>query len=67
MIERDGSISEKILSYTHLSKSRYTDMDNKDAKKSVEIMIKSCRRYLDFMERYIIDAVGAHNRSQERF
>lgn len=49
--------ADKIY-YTHLGKSRY----NFRGKEKPDVILKNCRRYLDFMERYILDAVKEKNK-----
>ena len=57
-IERKEKGTAERIFYTHLSKSRR----NVGGKEKPEVINKNCRRYLDFMEAYIIDAVKQRNR-----
>lgn len=56
---KEKGLSEKIY-YGHLSRSRRGDR----GKEKPDIVLKNCRRYLDFMEKYIIDAVKDKNKEQ---
>lgn len=53
---KDKGTADRIF-YSHLSKSR----SNTSGVEKPEALLKNCRRYLDFMEQYIIDAVKEKN------
>lgn len=59
-IERQEKGTADRIFYTHLSKSRRNDQ----GKERPDIVLKNCRRYLDFMEKYVIDAVKEKNKER---
>ena len=59
-IERQEKGTADRIFYTHLSKSRRGD----PGKERPDLVLKNCRRYLDFMEKYVIDAVKEKNKER---
>ena len=53
---KESGLADRVF-YTHLSKTR----QNVLGKEKPEVLLKNCRRYLDFMEQFIIDAVKERN------
>eukprot|EP00354_Favella_ehrenbergii_P007155 CAMPEP_0170458848 /NCGR_PEP_ID=MMETSP0123-20130129/5695_1 /TAXON_ID=182087 /ORGANISM="Favella ehrenbergii, Strain Fehren 1" /LENGTH=143 /DNA_ID=CAMNT_0010723161 /DNA_START=722 /DNA_END=1153 /DNA_ORIENTATION=- len=60
-IERKEKGTADRIFYTHLSKSR-CGYDH--GKERPDFVLKNCRKYLDFMEKYIIDAVKEKNKEK---
>lgn len=55
LLQREKGQNQKIY-YSHLSRMRYNRGNDK-----LEVVLKNCRKYLDFMETYISEIVKENN------